>query len=78
MKGFCSPSDQDFWQITIQERTPLDRGGVIFVSCSSGDLGEHTPLVWGAVDSPQEWKRHASVVTPDGVLMVRLRGKEEV
>jgi predicted nuclease of predicted toxin-antitoxin system len=70
--------DKDFWQITIQKRTPLDRSGVILFRVHPAIPQNVTPLVLGALDSGQEWRGHASVVTVDGVLMVRLRGKEEV
>jgi hypothetical protein len=35
-----------------------------------------TPLVLRTMGTGQEWRGHASVVTVDGVLMVRLREPE--
>jgi len=66
--------DKDFWQIAIQRRRPLQRGGAILFRVHPAIPGNVTPLVLRTVASGEDWKGHATVVTPDRVLMVRLAG----
>ena len=68
--------DKDFWQIAIQRRKPLERSGVILFRVYPAIPDTITPLVLRTMATEQEWGRHASVVTPDRVLMVQLRGPE--
>jgi len=68
--------DKDFWQIAIQRRKPLERSGVILFRVHPAIPGNITPLVLRTLSSGQEWGGHASVVTPERVLMVLLRAHE--
>jgi predicted nuclease of predicted toxin-antitoxin system len=68
--------DKDFWQIAIQRRKPLERSGVILFSVHPAIPENITPLVLRTLSSGQDWGGHASVVTPERVLMMLLRGHE--
>ena len=68
--------DKDFWQIAIQRRKPLGRSGVILFRVHPAIPENITPLVLRTMEAGQEWGGHASVVTPERVLMVLLRGHE--
>jgi predicted nuclease of predicted toxin-antitoxin system len=69
--------DKDFWQIAIQRRRPLQRSGLILFRVHPAVPENATPLVPRTMASRQEWIGHASVVTADSVLMVRLAGSEK-
>lgn len=62
--------DKDFWQIAIQRPQPLGRSGVILFRVHPAIPENVTPLVLRTMSTEQEWCGHASVVTPDRVLMV--------
>ncbi len=66
--------DKDFWQIAIQRRKPLVQSGVILFRVHPAIPENITPLVLRTMATRQEWCGHASVVTPERVLMVLLRG----
>lgn len=66
--------DKDFWQIAIQRRKPLERSGAIVFRVHPAIPENLTPLVLRTMNRKQEWGGHASVVTEDRVLMVRLSG----
>jgi predicted nuclease of predicted toxin-antitoxin system len=66
--------DKDFWQIAIQRRKPLERSGAIVFRVHPAIPENVTPLVLRTMGREQEWGGHASVVTEDRVLMVRLSG----
>lgn len=66
--------DKDFWQIAIQRRLPLRLSGVILFRVHPAIPDNVTPLVVRTMDVVQEWAGHASVVTSDRLLMVRLSG----
>jgi predicted nuclease of predicted toxin-antitoxin system len=68
--------DKDFWQIAIQRRQPLERSGVILFRIHPATPENVTPLVLRTFGTEQEWSGHASVVTIDRVLMVRLGRRE--
>ncbi len=68
--------DKDFWQIAIQRRKPLERSGVILFRVHPAIPESITPPVLRTMGTGQEWGGHASVVTPERVLMVPLRGHE--
>ena len=63
--------DKDFWQLAIQRREPLERSGVILFRVHPAIPENITPLALRTMAAEQEWGGHASVVTPDRVLMVR-------
>ncbi len=65
--------DKDFWQIAIQRRQTLERSGVILLRVHPAIPENITPLVLRTMAAVRDWGGHASVVTPDRVLMVRLR-----
>jgi predicted nuclease of predicted toxin-antitoxin system len=64
--------DKDFWQIAIQRRRPLQQSGVILFRVHPAIPENITPLVLRTVSADEGWGGHASVVTVDRVLMVRL------
>ena len=68
--------DKDFWQLAIQRRKPLERSGVILFRVHAAIPENITPLVLRTVATDQDWSGHASVVSPDRVLMVRSRRPE--
>ena len=70
--------DKDFWQIAIQRRRPLQQSGVILFRIHPAVPENITPLVLRTMASGQEWVGHASVVSADRVLMVRLARPETV
>ena len=64
--------DKDFWQIAIQRRRPLRQSGAILFRVHPAIPENVTPLVLRTVGADEEWGGHATVVTMDRVLMVRL------
>ncbi|MEX2263661.1 MAG: DUF5615 family PIN-like protein [Bryobacteraceae bacterium] len=68
--------DKDFWQIAIQRRQPLQQSGVILFRIHPAIPENVTPLVLRTIGAEHEWGGHASVVTVDRVLMVRLPGSQ--
>jgi len=68
--------DKDFWQLAIQRRKPLERSGVILFRVHPAIPENITPLVLRTIVTNQDWSGHASVVSPDRVLMVRSRRPE--
>jgi len=69
--------DKGFWQIAIQRRKPLERSGAILFRVHPAIPENITPLVLRTMATGQEWGGHASVVTPERVLMVLLRGHKQ-
>jgi predicted nuclease of predicted toxin-antitoxin system len=69
--------DKDFWQIAIQRQKPLERSGVILFRVHPAIPENIAPLVLRTMATGQEWGGHASVVTPERVLMVLLRGRDQ-
>jgi predicted nuclease of predicted toxin-antitoxin system len=67
--------DKDFWQIAIQRRQLLPTSGVLLFRVHPAVPANITPLVLRTMRVKTEWGGHASVVTPDRVLMVGLKGK---
>ncbi|MBV8728820.1 MAG: hypothetical protein JO336_03320 [Acidobacteriia bacterium] len=63
--------DKDFWQIAMERRKPLERGGVILFRVHPAIPENITPLVLRTMAIEQERTGHASVVTMDRVLTVR-------
>jgi predicted nuclease of predicted toxin-antitoxin system len=68
--------DKDFWQLAMQRREPLERSGVILFRVHPAIPENITPLVLRTMATAQDWGGHASVVSPDRVLMVRSRRPE--
>ena len=68
--------DKDFWQIALQRRKALERSGVILFRVHPATPENITPLVMRTIATDQGWTGHASVVSPDRVLMVRSRRPE--
>ena len=62
--------DEDFWQIAIQRRKPLDRSGLILFRVHPAIPQNITPLVIRTMSAGHQWTGHASVVTPERVRMV--------
>ena len=69
--------DKDFWHIAMQRRKPLERSGVILFRVNPAIPENITPLVLRTITTGQEWGGHASVVTPERVLTVLLRGHKQ-
>lgn len=62
--------DRDFWQLTIQRRIPLCRGGVILFRVHPPLPEAVTPLVRRALRVKREWAGHLSIITREGVQMI--------
>ena len=67
--------DKDFWQVAVQRRRPLDRGGVILFRVHPAIPQNITPLVLRTIGAHAEWSGHAAVVTVDRVLMFRPKAR---
>ena len=64
--------DKDFWQLALQRRQPLRESGVIVFRIHPATPANLLPVVRRALESSQDWRGHASVVTADRAMMVHL------
>ena len=64
---------KDFWQITVQSRTPLEQSGVVLFRVHPATPENLAPIVraFGEVDAT--WGGHISIITVDGIQMVAAR-----
>ncbi len=62
--------DNDFWQIALQRRQPLERSGVILFRVHPAIPALLEPLVHAAFNVTLDRAGHVSMVTPDGVQML--------
>lgn len=61
--------DKDFWQLSLQRRTPLETSGVILFRVHPATAENVLPLVRACLDSKQVWTGHISVITPHAIQM---------
>jgi predicted nuclease of predicted toxin-antitoxin system len=65
--------DKDFWQLALQRKIPLLRGGVILFQLHPAVLASLTPLVRRALGERQDWNGHVSLVTNNDIQMIPAR-----
>jgi predicted nuclease of predicted toxin-antitoxin system len=70
--------DKDFWQIAVQRRrNPLEQSGVVLFRVHPATPERLAPLVRTFAEANTTWARHFSIITVDGMQMVRERRGEE-
>jgi hypothetical protein len=62
--------DNDFWQIALQRRHPLERSGVILFRVHPAVPALLWPLVLAAFGTPRNWAGYVCTVTQEGIEMV--------
>ena len=62
--------DNDFWQIALQRRQPLERSGVILFRVHPAIPSVLEPLIRAAFSVTRDWVGHVSIVSPDGLQML--------
>lgn len=62
--------DRDFWQITLQRRSPLKNSGVVLFRTHPATFGNLRPLVELFLELDRSWKGQLSIVSSDGVQMM--------
>jgi predicted nuclease of predicted toxin-antitoxin system len=65
--GIAPTLDEDFWQIALQRRTPLEQSGVVLFRVHPATPERLKPLVRAFVESRRSWAGHVSVVADDGI-----------
>jgi predicted nuclease of predicted toxin-antitoxin system len=65
--------DNDFWQIALQRRQPLEFSGVILFRVHPAIPAMLEPLVHVAFNVTRDWAGHVSIVTPKGIEMLPVR-----
>lgn len=65
--------DKDFWQIALQRKTPLAKGGVVLFRTHPATPERIQRLVRGFTEAGQDWCAHISIVSSDGIRMVSSR-----
>lgn len=65
--------DKDFWQIAVQRRSPLELSGVVLLRVHPATPEKLAPLVRTFCDADATWAGHISIITLDGIQMVRAR-----
>lgn len=65
--------DQDFWQIALQRRSPLEQSGVVLFRVHPATSQNLEPLVRAFVEANTAWAGHISIITGDGIQMVAIR-----
>ena len=65
--------DQDFWQIAVQRRTPLEKSGVVLFRVYPAIPESLSPLVRAFVEANRVWIGHVSIITAAGIQMLAAR-----
>jgi len=65
--------DKHFWQIAVQRRVPLEQSGVVLLRVHPATPEHLEPLVRAFVEAGKIWTGHVSIVTADGIQMLRSR-----
>jgi predicted nuclease of predicted toxin-antitoxin system len=65
--------DKDFWQITVQRRTPLEQSGVVLFRVHPAIPENLSPLVRAFVEANRTWAGHVSIITVTGIQMLAVR-----
>jgi predicted nuclease of predicted toxin-antitoxin system len=66
--------DKDFWQLALQRRDALRHSGVILFRTHPATPENLEPLVIAMLGAERAWVGHVSVVTKDGIEMIRTSG----
>lgn len=64
--------DKDFWQLTLQRPARLMGAGVILFRALPAVPENIAPLVDAALRSGHPWHGYVSIVTKDGIEMIRV------
>lgn len=67
--------DNDFWQIAVQRRNPLERSGVVLFRVHPATPEKLGPLARAFTAANRAWAGQISIVTSDGIQMISARGK---
>jgi predicted nuclease of predicted toxin-antitoxin system len=67
--------DKDFWQLALQRRLPLSRSGVILFRAHPATPEHLEPVVDSALMMKHSWVGQLSIVTEDGIEMIRAGGR---
>ena len=65
--------DNDFRQLAIQRRTPLEQSGVVLFRTHPATADRLVPLVSGFLRAERPWKRHVSIVSNTDIQMIAAR-----
>ena len=65
--------DKDFWQIAVQRRSPLEQSGVVLFRVHPATPENLGPLVRVFAVTDTIWAGHISIITSDGIQMVKAR-----
>jgi predicted nuclease of predicted toxin-antitoxin system len=65
--------DRDFWQIAVQRRSPLQQSGVVLFRVHPATPENLSPLVRAFGETDTTWAGHISIITVDGIEMVKAR-----
>jgi len=66
--------DKDFWQLALQRRNALKRSGVILFRTHPATPENLEALVIAMLRAERAWIGHVTVVTEDGIEMIRTSG----
>jgi predicted nuclease of predicted toxin-antitoxin system len=66
--------DNDFWQIALQRRAPLERSGVVLFRVHPATPENLGPLVRSFSGADRTWAAHISIISSDGIQMVAVAG----
>jgi predicted nuclease of predicted toxin-antitoxin system len=65
--------DNDFWQIAVQRRSPLEQSGVVLFRVHPATPERLAPLVRVFGEADTTWDGHISIITVDGIQMIAAR-----
>ena len=68
--------DKDFWQLALQRPSPLQRCGVVLFRVHPAIPENLAPLVDLALRTEHAWAGHISIVTKEGIEMIRTGGSQ--
>jgi predicted nuclease of predicted toxin-antitoxin system len=63
--------DKDFWQIALQRRKPLRRGGVIHFRAHPATVEKLMPLMAAFTRSHMDWAGYVTRISRDGIQIFR-------
>lgn len=65
--------DNDFWQIAVQRRVPLEQSGVVLFRVHPATPVNLAPLVRALIASSRAWNGHISIIAAGGIQMLAVR-----
>ena len=65
--------DKDFWQISVQRRTPLERSGVVLFRIHPATPEKIEPLARVFMAASRPWAGHISIISTDGIQVIAAR-----